>query len=371
MRRFPSCDGISRRVRTGRPEVEGSNPSGAEGASDPTRAIRGQGRYTAPMRCAALILSLTWLGCSAPPPARAPASASPPTSSLEVQRQALEVCADGPTVFGIDVSKWQGDIDWDRVAAAGVRYAFIRVSDGLRHVDQKFERNWAEARRVGILRGVYQYFRPNQDPTDQASFVVDSLRDNGGVGELPPVIDVEADEDRDPADIEAAVGEWIEHVQDELTVAPMIYSGFYFWRDHVGGVDTFSHLPLWHPQYTAAPCPRIADAWDDWAFWQYTSSGRVDGIAGNVDLNLFNGDEEALGAPPSPPDGGPNPGPAYKGRPLGQSFALASEPPIELCVGHSLAGHMRVRNEGTEGWGDSVRLAPTPRDVASPLTADS
>lgn len=306
------------------------------------------------------------IGCAPPPPLP-----QAQAQEIETDTAALEVCADGPTVFGIDVSKWQGDIDWDRVAAAGVRYAFIRTSHGLRVLDEKFERNWSEAGRVGILRGVYQYFSPGQDAQDQADYVVDQLRQHGA-GELPPVIDVEETDGRGAAEIEGAVADWLDVVQDAVGVPPIIYSGRYFWQDNVANSRQFADHPLWHPQYTEAACPNIAGAWDRWAFWQYSSTGRVDGIRGAVDLNRFNGSEDDLGVDLGqlPPIDG-DPPPVWAGEPKGQSFPLASQDPIELCVGQTLAGHMRVKNVGNQVWDDGVRLAPTPRDVASPLAADS
>src|SRR5262249_54505220 len=71
------------------------------------------------------------------------------------------VCADGPTVPGIDVSIYQGTIDWQKVHAAGIEFAFIRVSDGLDTLDSKYDVNWAGARAAGVLRGTYQFFREN------------------------------------------------------------------------------------------------------------------------------------------------------------------------------------------------------------------
>ncbi len=284
--------------------------------------------------------------------------------------QAAQVCADGPTVYGIDVSKWQGNIDWGAVAGDGVRYAIIRVSDGLNTLDEKFARNWAGAREAGIRRGAYQFFRPSQDAEQQAALLVRRIREEGADFEMPPVIDVEATDNRGAQAIAAGVRTWIDHVQRELGVAPMIYTGKYFWQDNVGNSRDFRDYRLWHAQYTGAQCPNIADAWDRWAMWQYSSTGRVAGIAGNVDQNRFNGNEAALDALVDG-DGPPPMGPAFAGRPRGQSFPLAADPPIELCVGETLDGFMRVDNIGSEAWGDDVRLAPTPRDVGSAIAADS
>lgn len=197
------------------------------------------------------------------------------------------VCATGSTLFGIDVSKWQGNIDWARVKAAGVKYAFIRVSDGIATIDEKFVPNWVGAGAQGIPRGVYQFFRPHRDPIAQADIVIDHLLEHG-VGELPPVIDVEATNDQTPETIARNVGLWIDRVESALGVTPIIYTGRYFWNDNVRS-NAYSSYPLWIAHYTSAACPNIPDAWGRWAFWQYSSTGRVDGIAGDVDMNRFNG----------------------------------------------------------------------------------
>lgn len=203
------------------------------------------------------------------------------------------ICVEhSPTLFGIDVSKWQGDIDWPRVAADGVKYAFIRVSDGITTIDQKFPQNWIGARENGIPRGVYQFFRPNRDAVEQAHIVIDHL-DVYGMGELPPVIDVEATGDQPPEVVAAQVGLWIEEIETNLGVRPIIYSGSYFWDDHVEST-AFSDYPFWIAHYTSASCPRLPQAWSDWTFWQYSSSGRVDGINGDVDMNRYVGDEVEL-----------------------------------------------------------------------------
>ena len=284
---------------------------------------------------------------------------------LLTMQYGLEVCADGETTFGIDVSKWQGEIDWARVSTAGVKYAIIRVSDGVNTLDEYFGTNWAGAKDNGILRGAYQFFRPGQDPIAQAEILVRRIREEGPM-DLPPVIDIEAVDGQSAAVIQDKARRWIDYVEAELGVTPIIYSGFYFWRDNVGDTQDFNQYPLWHAQYTSAQCPRIADAWDRWALWQYTSEGRVDGIDGNVDLNRFNGTyEELLGfAQADPPR-------VWGGRPRGQTFPLASEEPISLCVGERLSGELYVDNTGTVDWDDRVRLAPTPRDVESPLADET
>ncbi len=213
--------------------------------------------------------------------------------ALSVEKRALTTCAEGSTLFGIDVSKWQGDIDWDQLPGADVNYAFIRVSDGLTHPDAWFDENWSEARRVGIPRGAYQFFRPGQDAEAQADLLIAAIR-AGGSGELPPVVDVEANDGLGAEAVVEQLGRWIARVEAELGLRPIIYTGRPFWRSSLGESTRFNHHPLWIAHYTEAECPNIAGPWQRWAFWQYSSSGQLPGIAGRVDVNRFNGDEVAL-----------------------------------------------------------------------------
>lgn len=222
--------------------------------------------------------------------------------------QEVTVCGSGPTVKGIDVSYYQGNIDWTRVKNDGVQYAFIRVSDGLGTIDTKFETYWAQSRANGIVHGAYQFFRPNQDPIAQAELLLDKIGNALADDDLPPVIDIEAAGGLAPAQVAAKAKQWIDHVEAALGVKPIIYTGFYFWRDQVGAPAYGAQHPLWHAQYTSAACPNISAPWTEWAFWQFTSTGAVDGIAGNVDVNRFDGTmAELMALTPGGGNGGGNP----------------------------------------------------------------
>lgn len=199
-------------------------------------------------------------------------------------------CEVGPTVRGIDVSYFQESIAWRRVRQAGVQFAFIRVSDGTTVADPRFADNWAGARRVGVLRGAYQYFRPEESAIAQADLLIAAVRRDPG--ELPPVIDVETDGGKSPAQLAAKVRAWVERVRAQLRVEPIVYTGPEFWRERAGGADLASQ-PLWLAHYTPG-CPLVPAPWTRWTFWQHTDRGTVPGIAGPVDLNVFAGDYFAL-----------------------------------------------------------------------------
>lgn len=273
-------------------------------------------------------------------------------------------CAMGTTTRGIDVSHHQGVINWDAVAGSGVRFAFIRVSDGTRSPDTRFTANWGEARRVGILRGAYQYFRPAQDVAAQANLMIAALASDGG--ELAPVIDVEDAGGRSAAQITAAVQQWVSMVSAATGRTPIIYTGPYFWRDQVGNPN-MSGNPLWIAHYTSR-CPLISeDVWSRWDFWQYSETGRVPGITGGVDMDLFNGTLEDLRAlasgmppppPPPPPSGGELAWPMDTHRVTSNVSHVSSGRLVNYaCTSISRAGH-----KGTDfgvARGTAVRASAT------------
>lgn len=194
-------------------------------------------------------------------------------------------CAEGPTTPGIDVSYHQDTIEWSKVRRAGIKFAFIRVSDGLSFADPEFTRNWTNAQAAKIARGAYQYFRPEENAIAQADKLIAAIENDKG--ELPPVIDVESTGGLRPAQIAKQVTIWIDRVRARLGVEPIIYTSPDFWRDEVGGAD-LSSQPLWVAHYTK-DCPRVPAPWTRWMFWQYSKTGRVPGIKGYVDLNVYQG----------------------------------------------------------------------------------
>ncbi len=205
------------------------------------------------------------------------------------------VCADGAVVEGIDVSYWQGTIDWDAVAADGIEFAIMRVSHGLGTYDTQFTRNWSESQRVGVRRGVYQYFDGNDDPVAQAQLLLSEmgpLQD----GDLPPVLDVEQGDNEDVpvGQMVANIQTWMDVVEGELGVVPMIYAGAYGWTYLTGDAD-FTRHPMWTANWVD-DCPLVPNPWSGWTFWQYSATGRVAGIDANVDEDRFNGDAAALEA---------------------------------------------------------------------------
>ena len=194
-------------------------------------------------------------------------------------------CQLGPTTPGIDVSYYQDTIDWRRVRRAGIRFAFIRLSDGATLRDAMFAINWAESKRAGLMRGAYQFFRPDQSATAQADLMIAAMRGRDP-DDLPPALDIEVDGGLAAPEIAARARAWVDRVRDKLGVEPIVYTGSELWRN--GGAGPIAAQPLWIAHYTQG-CPSLPSPWTQWRFWQHTDRGAIPGIEGPVDLDLFAG----------------------------------------------------------------------------------
>jgi lysozyme len=189
--------------------------------------------------------------------------------------------SNGPThLTGIDVSHFQGEVDWQAVAGAGVRFAFIKATEGLADIDPCFRQNWQASRAAGLLRGAYHFLHPNLDARQQAAHFLSvvNLDDDA----LPPALDVEVTDNVDPASLRGCVVTWLETVEGALGCKPVVYTDPSFWRANVGA--DLGAYPLWLACY--ADQPDLPPGWQRWTFWQHADSGTVAGIAGPVDLDF-------------------------------------------------------------------------------------
>jgi GH25 family lysozyme M1 (1,4-beta-N-acetylmuramidase) len=204
---------------------------------------------------------------------------------------------------GIDVSHWQSlnraPIDWRQVAASGKRFVYIRCSYSA-SPDRHAERHWDGAKRAGLLCGGYHFFRYDAPAVAQveAFLRIFSATRKYRPGSLPPALDLEHDRYGQPlrtADARVAyvrnAREWVQRIEDALAMRPLIYTGPNFWSS-IRDPDGLAHLPLWVARL-ARPF-KLPRPWKDHAFWQYDHKGSVPGIAGNVDLNVFNGGDSEL-----------------------------------------------------------------------------
>lgn len=190
-------------------------------------------------------------------------------------------------IQGIDVSHYQGAIDWKAVAKAGMVFAFIKATDGVGGSDLRFSANWIGARAAGLRRGAYHFFRAQQYSERQAQRFLAMLGDDAG--ELPPVLDFEILGDVSADQALRGAKRWMDMVEQACGRKPILYTGPAFWQKALGGSSQFAHHELWIAHYTTNRQPNLPAAWDRWTFWQYSEKGNVPGIQGPVDLDYFHG----------------------------------------------------------------------------------
>lgn len=201
------------------------------------------------------------------------------------------------TLDGIDVSAYQADIDWQKVGVTK-RFAFIKATEHLSYVDPKFIRNWEESAKVAdFYRGAYHFYRPRASASLQANHFIDTLIKAGvSSKDLPPVIDAEVWDDAPPLAVYEGICQWCDLVSSKLECKPIVYTSPSFWS-RIDGIEklTTSHLfaDLWIAHW-GVRLPSVPRHWDNWSFWQTSEKGTVDGIAGNVDLDVFNGSLDEL-----------------------------------------------------------------------------
>jgi lysozyme len=191
---------------------------------------------------------------------------------------------------GIDVSHYQGAIDWAQVNKSDVEFVFIKATQGKNTVDPHFKANWQGSKQVNLLRGVYHYLDPSIDATKQAQHFLATTESH--FGELPPVVDIEAFEKQSAADVVKSLTAYISVINKVSLCAPIIYSSSGFLNDLK--YEDFGEHILWLADYN--PTPKIPHGWKVWTFWQFKSNGKIQGIASDVDVSYFARDRAALEA---------------------------------------------------------------------------
>ncbi|MDF9414288.1 glycoside hydrolase [Brevibacillus laterosporus] len=188
-------------------------------------------------------------------------------------------------IKGIDVSKWQGEINWNQVASDDVKYAFIKATEGTSLVDRKLKENAQGANRAGIKVGYYHFAHPDLSAQAQAEHFVQTVK--GLPCDMPLVLDIETDKGLTPAQITAFCLAFLTHVKGHTGKTPMIYTGAYFAKRNLG--KALAGFPLWVAHYNTNQ-PMLNPTWSSWAVFQYSDCGKVAGIKGSVDMNCMEKD---------------------------------------------------------------------------------
>ncbi len=194
-------------------------------------------------------------------------------------------------INGIDVSHYQGTIDWHKVAASGVTFAYAKASEGVNTNDAQITANLTGMAKAGVMRGAYHFYTVGKDPEQQAQHFMRNV--TLAPGDLPPMVDIETE----AANAESNSGliddlhRFIGILSDTYGKAPFIYTGPSFWNAHMN--DSFADCPLWVAEYGVSE-PKPVTGWGYWSIWQYSRTGSVPGVSGDVDLDYFNGTLDQL-----------------------------------------------------------------------------
>jgi len=195
---------------------------------------------------------------------------------------------EGYEIHGIDISHYQGTIDWEELKDAKInkcpiRFILIKATEGKSKVDECFIDNFYQAREYGFIRGAYHFWSNKSTAREQAAHFLQmvSLEE----GDLPPVLDVE----HKPADVsvedfQQSILLWLHIVEDRYHVKPIIYT-YYKFKEKYLNEEVFDQYPYWIAHYYV----NKVEYKGEWKFWQHTDCGKLPGIKGYVDFNIYNG----------------------------------------------------------------------------------
>jgi GH25 family lysozyme M1 (1,4-beta-N-acetylmuramidase) len=202
-------------------------------------------------------------------------------------------------VKGIDVSEYQGNINWPTVYDSGYRFAFARASLGDENpptlIDDYFETNMENGRAAGMLMGAYHFAYPNYGTvaSSEARHFLNVAGEYLKEGYLRPVLDLERGEELGKEALSNWVHEWMNTVKSETGIEPIIYVNSNYANNYLDSSVTKYNLWIAHWTYNPSTYPNTG-IWASWDFWQYSDKGSVPGIGGDVDLDIFNGDMDRL-----------------------------------------------------------------------------
>ena len=193
-------------------------------------------------------------------------------------------------VYGIDVSEYQGNIDWNLIKTIEdsfpISFVFMRATAGKNKVDQKFSNNWKKSKGK-VIRGAYHYYRPNENSIEQANLFIKTVKLESG--DLPPVLDIEKlPKTQSIERLKVGLRRWLHQVEEHYKVRPIIYSGERYYHDFLK--NDFPEYTFWIANYNFW----VENVHKDWLFWQFSEKASVSGIQGGVDVNIYNGTPKML-----------------------------------------------------------------------------
>ena len=195
---------------------------------------------------------------------------------------------------GIDVSSYQGDIDWKVLSSKGIDFAFIKATEGSSHIDEKFDYNIRNAAQTKLFYGAYHFFSFDSRGKEQAEHFIKTVEKKNGM--LAPVIDIELygkyeKKPKDSADVLPELLDMAKALEEYYGIKPIIYATGKSYDKYIKG-NELENYPLWIRNVYFKPMFA-----GDWVFWQYCDDAKLEGYKGeeeHIDMNVFFGDKEKL-----------------------------------------------------------------------------
>lgn len=201
-------------------------------------------------------------------------------------------------VLGVDVSRYQGHIDFERLYDQDVHFAFIKATEGKDYVDPKFMVNYGNVKNSNLSYGFYHFYRFEYSGYDQAQNFINNVDKDDKA--LPPVLDLEyygkyIDDPMDVDTLKDDLSDFLTSLENYYGKKPIIYCNYYIYRDYIQG--NFDEYDLWYRKISEEE--PIIDGIRDWTFWQFSENGQLQGYGGDlasdyIDLNYFNGTLQEL-----------------------------------------------------------------------------
>ena len=207
-------------------------------------------------------------------------------------RNELVLLSNDDKVIGIDVSHYQGKINWKKVKFINqkkypIKFVVIRATQGVDDNDSQFDNNWAQTKKNNFVRGAYHYYRPNENSIEQANNFIKNVQLSKG--DLPPILDIEKlPKNQSIANLKIGLKRFLDIIEKHYNIRPIIYTGERYYQDFLK--DEFSEYAFWIANYNFID----AEINDDYLFWQFTEQAKINGISEKVDVNIFNGDLDDL-----------------------------------------------------------------------------
>lgn len=205
------------------------------------------------------------------------------------------IIAEGYEVHGVDVSHYQGAIDWQVLSQQNLDFAIIKATEGSTHVDERFLENWQAAEQTHLALGAYHFFSFDSKGDRQAASYIETVGNLNG--KLAPVIDVEyyGNKRSNPperSDVVENLGLMLEVLEQHYEIKPIIYTTYTVYNDYIKG--EFEEYPLW---VRSVYCPPTVLFGNRWSFWQYMDTAMLDGYVSDqkyIDVNVFKGSKQEL-----------------------------------------------------------------------------